>query len=365
MGQTLITPRDEFSAIGMTVSQHIMNRAQLSSFIDLLNQGYTTGDLGGLFENPLDSIVSVRVYPLDLRLNDWLTADTSGLAGGVAIGKSLLVRAPNFVVTGAFPKKLHVGTIDFFSTNEANLHFMYYSPLCRISLYLPYYGFVNLDTDTYMGKKIKILYVPDPLTGDCQIYAVDYANEKVYDIWHTTFGASVPISAVDYHSQELAKIHSLIGLGGAAMQVASGGGASGVLGTLSGAINGLQENRQAIGSVDTIASFMAPPDCYAIVERIKVEYPTGYYHRYGAPLMAQMTLSDVHGYGQVNNIITDWSIPNMLEDERTELVDLLQTGVYFPPAPVQAVADVPESRESEEPETVEDVKHENRDFDEK
>ena len=336
MGRILITPRNEFSAIGTTISMHVMSRAQLESFIYLLNNGYTSGDLGGLFENPLDSIVHVRVYPLDLRLNDWLTANTSGLSSGVAIGKSLVVQAPNYAVTGAFPKPIHVGTIDFFSSNVDNLHFMYYSPLCRIALYLPYYGFVDLDTDTYIGRKIMIQYLPDPLTGECQIFATDFTSGEVLDSWNTTFGASVPLSAVDYHSQMLSKVHAVAGLGGTALQAMSGnvaGAASSLLGTLSGSIQGLQEKRQPIGAIDATSMFMSPPDCYAIVERIKVTYPTDYYHRYGGPLMQEMTLEDVHGFGQVDNIITDWNIPEMQEDEREELLSLLKTGVYFPPAP--------------------------------
>lgn len=80
--------------------------------------------------------------------------------------------------------------------------FLDYSGYTEIKMYLPYLGFVDVDVDLVMGKKLYVQYKVDYITCNATIELQvdtdtidpDYGNKRTIAIYDTTVGTSISIS---------------------------------------------------------------------------------------------------------------------------------------------------------------------------
>ena len=227
--------------------------------------------LGGLLTNlainPLDFIVSLNIFPCEpdvgtfthVVLGKWVCTD-SGL-------DSLGGNVEAYPLSTQF-KVISFGSIDVFE-NWGN--FLDYSNT-RIELYLPFIGFVDIDTAEVMNGSITVDYTIDFLTGMCVAnvncnktvetpdgYTYTQSSQHAYQ---GNCAISVPLSEMQYGQM----IGSLINAG---VQGMRGGIAGAGISLMGDFISGnLSPNGSTKGSISANAGF-----CSVLYPYIRITRP--------------------------------------------------------------------------------------------
>ena len=227
--------------------------------------------LGGLITNlainPLDFIVSLNIFPCNpdvgssknVTLGKWVCTD-SGVdsLGGNVVGSPL---SKQF-------KTISFGTLSVFE-NWGN--FLDYTN-SRIELYLPFIGFVDVDTAEVMDGTITVDYTIDFLTGMCVAnvncnkavetpdgYSYTQSSQHAYQ---GNCAISVPLSQMQYGQM----IGSLINAGVAGMRGGIAGAGMSMVGDF---ISGnLSPNGSTKGSISANAGF-----CSVLYPYIRITRP--------------------------------------------------------------------------------------------
>lgn len=227
--------------------------------------------LGGLITNlainPLDFIVSLNIFPCEpdvgtfthVVLGKWVCTD-SGL-------DSLGGNVEAYPLSAQF-KVISFGSIDVFE-NWGN--FLDYSNT-RIELYLPFIGFVDIDTAEVMNGSITVDYTIDFLTGMCVAnvncnktvetpdgYTYTQSSQHAYQ---GNCAISVPLSEMQYGQM----IGSLINAG---VQGMRGGIAGAGISLMGDFVSGnLSPNGSTKGSISANAGF-----CSVLYPYIRITRP--------------------------------------------------------------------------------------------
>ena len=335
-----------------------------------------------LGENPMDSIVSLRFYPLDL------TNYTSTSTHNIFFGRydTLL---PNRYLTSTNIINLDLGTFYF---NDVGMFkdFRDYEPYSRYMLYIPFCGIVELTAIECIGTTIQIKMIIDLVTGACT--AVIFTNNVPYRYIDGMIGIEVPVTGrnmAQYGQQILnAALAGATGgviagskaavarptfsnqlnaasgnlhedLSGASYDMSNPNGvfndfrnanapafmrtpgyavAGGALGLAFGAagaaVGGMgaallnAPKPQMSGSNAPAMGMSKPLYPYIIVQRSDSWLPENYTELYGRPLQEGGVVGDFTGYSEFGNVRLD-NISNATAEEKTLISKLLVNGVYL------------------------------------
>lgn len=269
---TLINPSAPDESVASVIGAGLIHPYKIDStnLANLTACLYGT-TLGGLITNlainPLDFIISLNIFPCNpdvgasknVTLGKWVCTDSGvdSLGGNV-------VASP---LSNQF-KVIHFGTIDVYE-NWGN--FLDYSN-SRIELYLPFIGFVDVDTAEVMDGTISVDYTIDFLTGMCVAnvncnktvespdgYAYPQSSQHAYQ---GNCAISVPLSQMQYGQM----IGSLINAGVAGMRGGIAGAGMSMVGDF---ISGnLSPNGSTKGSISANAGF-----CSVLYPYIRITRP--------------------------------------------------------------------------------------------
>ena len=239
-----------------------------------------------------------------------------------------------------------------------------FDPYTRISIYLPYVGYVDLDTDEVMGKEMTVKYNIDIVTGCC--LALIIVDGSVLYQYPGECSCQIPVTSVSFDNF----LQSAVQLGitaasgaravkGAAASVSEAG--AGVL-----AAEGMADTRDALsdynaarasfggikanvgdsllsasvsavlsakgqyshaGAMSSCAGILGTQKPFLIIKRPKQCMPEGYEGIRGFPCNMKATLSDLEGYTEVGDI--HLNIPNATVQEIVECEQFLKEGVYL------------------------------------
>lgn len=215
-----------------------------------------------------------------------------------------------------------------------------YSPYTKTtSLYLPYIGVVSVDIDLIMAKSLQVVYHVDILTGICIAYIVVDGSVKFQYQGHCS--TTIPVTSSDYSGA----IQSGLGLVGNIANVVSAGASGGLSGGLGGAtlgavssaisqapsvasnVMGMKPDIKSGGGVGSSGGILGVQKPFLIIERPKQSVPAFQNGFSGYPCNMTKTLKDLSGYTEVERInLTNISLT---EDEKNELLEILQSGVYL------------------------------------
>lgn len=229
-----------------------------------------------------------------------------------------------------------------------------YAPYRRLTVYLPYIGWAELDLKRYIGKSVNVRYYIDTRTGGCM--ACLFANEILYDYFNGQMGVSMPITATDYVAYANAQINTLLGGAGAmknnagnlasgaqsmiAQGVSAGSAIAGlapVAGLAVGAnvaktMYGLTQNNinnfnVTKGASSSMLNCYLPQNVMFLDEVQKGQPTPNELSLMGYPSNASGNLQNFSGYLEVDavNLICDTATDN----ERSEIMALLRSGVYI------------------------------------
>lgn len=328
MATTPIAPATGNNPLTSFSSMYALNRGQVGSLLTELNNATFIDNIQLLFETPINNIVSLRCYPFDAKSRA-LSTQTMGIIINVVTmqteGEFLGTVTQPLISLGSLAIPTHFG------------NFLDYAPYTKIELYLPYIGFVTLDTNEVMGKTILIQYAVDYMTGMGTAYVM--ADGIMIYTGEGQVGIDIPLGG--RNAAEIAKnnlmtgINTAGGIVGTAVAAGAGGVTAGVLtglntlaGTTASVIQGNQ-SRVTKGSIGNSANgFYAPQNAYLIITRPTPVEPTSYANQFGRPSGKTEQLQSLTGYTVVDRVHVE-GIKNGTQDEITEIERLLKSGVIL------------------------------------
>lgn len=267
---------------------------------------------------PLDAIISLRLYPFNISQYAE-TVDQNLNIGRITVDINTVKRLTKYT------PKIHIGSkyIDRYYGD-----FKDYSPYTSLTLYLPYYGNIELDTNTVMGKTLNIDIIFDIYTGT-GTYILSL-NGNIFKLVDCNIGFDIPITATDYNA-----VTSSIFNGIMQTSIGLGSIASGNLLGIGAAANGINSlvSAQSSGGYQTSArpksliSLMLCQYPYIIRTYTPYDEPTNYNIQHGYPYNKTNTISALKGYMEIEN--ANLNINNATDSEITTLRELLKSGIIY------------------------------------
>ena len=215
-------------------------------------------------------------------------------------------------------------TVDCGSVNLAEQYqsVFDYPPFTDVTIYLPFVGFVKLDTNDVMRGTINVIYHIDVLTGAClaEVKVIrDMFGGVIYQ-YSGDCSVHYPLSSGSY----MGVVSALLGVAGT---VASGGAlAPMAIGMATGAMSG-HANVKRSGSLSGNSGAMGIKKPYLVVQRPQVNTAAYFEQFEGKPSNYTVTIGECTGYikcKEVHVINTPAT-----ESEVQELVSLLKEGVIL------------------------------------
>lgn len=210
--------------------------------------------------------------------------------------------------------------------------YLSYDPYLKLHLYVPYFGFIDLETNAVMGNLIDLILSVDFSTGGatlfiCKNFLDIYSGNKekiVIDIRSTTLGQDLPIGSSNINElkrqQDLAALNSVVGGVTSAIKI----GASFALNPIAGVFalgsglsqlgsNLVNQERANTAPVSTtikgntsgtgLSALVSPKSIYLVAEKIVLETTTDDYESFkGMPLEKDVVLGNLHGYTLVGEV---------------------------------------------------------------
>ena len=308
-----------------------MTRSQINGLLTELQDPDFTGDVSKLFSDPIDNIISLVVFPFDVKQSSTTWAGQTDESLLISIVETL-------TATGCFLGNLPMPIIDLGSkaiTRTFN-NFLDFAPYTSIELYLPFIGFVDLDVNVVMGRTINIKYVVDLHSGKCTAYVTYTENNTEVIVLVRDGQCGMTVQIAGGSGSEIARNLLRFGTGAVtgAASAAMGGTATGALGLVgSTAGSALEAGHIKIhksGTTSPLTSAYAPTNCFLIYTRPVVAQPTSYGHTYGFPSGKTKTLSTLSGYTVVDKVHVEGSgFEHATRDEVDEISRLLKSGVIL------------------------------------
>ena len=317
-------------------------------------------------ENPMDSIISLRFYPLNLQ--NLVTYNQHHIMFG-----RWDTRLSNYYITSSNIICLNLGQFSFNDVLVSH-DFRDYEPYTEYQLYIPFCGVVDVAAYECVDTILSIKMIIDLTTGACT--AVVFTNSVPYKYIDGMIGIEVPVTGRDmssyantvmgaalagagfgsrpgksaYQGQQERKNLALegqqiayenkmwdVGEGFGAVATKAGGmsvalGASFIAGgaLLFGTAAALTNapKAQMAGSNTPACGLAKPLYPYFIVTRSDTWIPENYNELYGRPLNKGGVVGDFTGFSKFADIKAE-NISNATPEEVKLIIDLLQSGVYI------------------------------------
>lgn len=303
------------------VTMYAPTSSQISSLGNFLwSNQWSLDTYKKLFADPMQGIIGLGIVPI---------LPTSGgsrniMFGNVDTGVNCSFLASQYVKKdcGSVSIEKYVGS------------FMDYSPYVKISLFLPYIGFVNLGTDDIMGGSINVQYNIDVLSGDCVAF-VKHNTKGVLYSYNGNCLTNVPVSGQNYSNALKNYYESIAGIIPSTTNGAAGGGVAGAVGgaaagTINAASNVILNSKptfQRSGNIGGSAGIMGVQKPFLIIERPNISVPNNVQNYLGQTSNITANLGTCKGmticeYAHLNNI-------SATAEELAEIESLLKAGVIL------------------------------------
>ena len=294
------------------------NLSSLGSF--LWSNLFDINTFKKLYTDPMDCIISLGIVPCVPN-----SAGTRNIYFGnvdTGINCSYLSTQYAKVDCGSVNITKYVGS------------FMDYSPYVKVSLFLPYIGFIHLGTDDIMGGSINVTYHVDVLSGDC-IAFITHSSKGVLYSYTGNCLTNVPVTAANYANSLRNYYEAVSGIIPSTVNGAMSGGAAGaaagaISGTLSAASNIVLNTKpdfQRSGSLGGSSGIMGVQKPFIIIERPNISVPNKVQHYMGQTSNMTASLGGLSGMTIVEAVHLE-GIP-CTTSELAEIESILHQGVIL------------------------------------
>lgn len=270
-----------------------------------------------LFADPMQAIIGLGIIPI----SPTAAGTKSCKLGDVDTGVAMPYISNQFVQKscGSVAIKKEVGCfMDYTDTD--------------ISIYLPYCGMHQLNTQDVMNDTVTVTYNIDVVSGGCTAI-VSTAGKGVLYQFSGNCIANVPLTSINYSTAIQNAVSGAISIGGAALGAATGAApltAIGAAGLAKSAANIAMNKHGSVGRSGNMAGaagLMAVQTPFMIITRPRRSVPKDLNKYTGYTYNVTMKLGQAVGFTMIDFIRLD-SIP-CTGSERDELYNLLQEGVIF------------------------------------
>ena len=339
---------------GGNFSENVFSHDYLLSRTELADIGgkfFDTNILQALLEglrvygnNPMESVLSCLYFPFDLSTVCTASSVTDIYFGSYKMenvsAKKVSTREGYKELGSTFIKPTFRSWLDYAATH--------------IFLYLPYIGFVELDVNKYLNKTLKIVYLIDLHSGECEVSLC--ADGLLMDTYSGQIGIKQPVTYNDlstYFQSQITALRNGV-MSAVGMPVAGGlagaqaGANAGPYGAIAGAAIGA-----TAGEIGGKASMMwtgykftkakpplfskggyssevganMPQYAFLIFLYNEVEEPENLLQLYGKPSNKSGRIGDFNGFLSTNKV--QLYCPRATEEEKAEILALLNTGIYI------------------------------------
>ena len=188
-----------YSALkNMSATLYSADDAKMQEFIDGLKL---------MGANPIDAIVSIRLYPFSFDTVSYTNANfwQKGISS-IRFGRTELTMSEEVYKASGFGSiVLNCGSI---VVRGKHNNFLDYEPFSKVTLWLPYVGFVNLSFSEIADRELSVRYFVDLLTGSAM--ACVYINNNLYTNIQTQLSIELPITATQNSSKSITTALSLV-----------------------------------------------------------------------------------------------------------------------------------------------------------
>lgn len=276
------------------------------NFVDIIKQ---------INNSPMENIISIKAFPFTMSGTDeeiYIGNCASGVQG------SLLPANYNPVY--------EVGEITIEGLYNS---FLDYSPYTKATLYLPFAGALEIDLSNCIGKKLKVEYAPDIITGIAS--ANVYIDGVLTYVRSVQMGVDIPLSATNAGQvagaigANLATTAIMVGA-----TVASEGALAPMLAGVAGAGLSAMTSKvtvQTTGSGSPACWASMPRTCYLVYDRPNYQELAMFNHTFGRVCNLSRQIGTLHGYTVISNIDLS-NIAIATDAEAEELKQILASGFY-------------------------------------
>lgn len=321
-------PKIEITSLGTLFRNYVVSINTLSqlgtwmnSFTSVIPEGTNPSDTAlvieqatkyAQFNDKASAIVSLKVIYTPTAL------PTSGAQNITVNSEDTGLSSP--VLSSQYIK----GTMGAYRFNRYYDSFLDYSPYTTIELYLPFYGMLRLEPESFMDDTLTVNYTIDVLTGILTYEIMNSKNGVLYTA-EGNCSYEVPLTATDYSGkisalQNLYNIRNRTTLEG--LTTALGAITSGANGNLGGAVSSITSitnramdaNEAAInyqhtkipvsrtGNISGSAGLGTPLYPYVIIKRARMAMPATMGSEMGFRSNISATLGSLSGFTKVQNI---------------------------------------------------------------
>lgn len=264
-------------------------------------------------DNFIDNIKLINNTPIENIVS--LKAIIGTVVGGVASVLTLGNVETNSSVNAC--NEVHTIDVGSITIPRKYNNFLDFEPYTKISMYLPFYGTVMLDSSIVVGRTISIKYIIDVITGTAKIKIL-HDSKTLYE-YKCTCGADLPITSSNRASVEMGYISSGIGL---ASSVASGNLIGGTMSLLNMAQS--QFHSTTAGNCNGVLNFHDSREVTVIVDRPVYQELVNFNASHGRVCNLSKKLGDLSGFTICNeNVRLNF---NCLKTEEEMLRSILSSG---------------------------------------
>ena len=234
-----------------------------------------------------------------------------------------------------------------FTFTPLSEQFYMIEPYSNFEFYIPFVGWVKVESRKFFNQRVLIYYSMDMKTGEATAYIYNYTDQYVIWSGQCQLGQKIDITTTNIEEnikQKQTNVSNMI-LGSLASAVSIGLGvatenplaiAGGTMGLTKSIASGVNKNRMIFDRAQTQAG-SGTNSLYANKDfKIRVTYnnkinitESVYAKIQGYPYNQYTSLSSLTGYVEIGEIHFEFKRNAIYQDEVSEIVDLLQKGVIF------------------------------------
>ena len=270
-----------------------------------------------LFADPMESIIGLAIVPVSPSVG----GSKNVMFGSIDSGVNMDYVTSQYV-------KVNCGSVDIDKYVGAFLDYDY----TKISIYLPYIGFRELNADDVMGRTISVEYNVDVLTGACAAF-ISVSGRGVMYSYNGSCITNVPLTANNFSGAIQNAVSAVISGAGVVAGAATGAApltAMGVSGLLSSAANTALNSKPQIqrsGNLGGSAGILSVQHPFVIISRPDVSVPNNIQNYIGQCSNITMSLGNCSGFTMVDYIhLHDVAATS---DEIAEIESMLKAGVIL------------------------------------
>ncbi len=306
---------------------YIINNINANKVQDAMLSKDIIWSIQNMFVSLSDCIINLLLFPfqLDVSNQQYRSAITV---------KNIILDEPENVegyeVVNRYANNFSYGTFTF---EEYFGTFLDYSPYTKISMFIPYVGFVDLNTDSVMGRTVELRYGYSLFDGSGVAYIL--VDDVILYSYECTLGTEIPITTSNAQNNIQSAIKTgiggLVGLGVGALASPMTGGSSLALASLGvGASTSSKllapTTYNSGGKVSGNLSQNLAYVPYVIIERVNTNIPDGFGNITGYATNLYSTLNGLKGFTQCEKVKI---AINGTSEESEMICNILESGVIL------------------------------------